>query len=435
MRLRWVLALLGVLCLAAAGVQAADPPRPFRFPEGKSGKGTLRYINRLPVLTVSGTPEDIGTAVGVLAVAPGQKMLDYPEDVLRQYHLHFLWGPLLAAGKHMAQRFPEDFSREMEAMAKSSRVDHDHIIAGNTLFDIKKVLACSASSIEPGHSATGAPIVGRNLDYPSLGYAEEFSLVTVCRPDAAKHAFVSVGFPGLVGCLSGMNDAGLTVSVLEVFQAKVGVKRFDSTGTPYALCYRRLLEECATVKEAAALLATMHRSTMTNLVLADRKSVAVAEVTPTRVVIRDPVCGGLRLYESLLHGRIAAGGAVELLPQQRALQGAWTAWRGSGPVALADVRDGLHAARNDADTLQSMIFEPASLRLHLAIGRCPASAGEMRVLDLAPLFRPALSQARGRKCLPSHRGGEGSGGRCLGPLTSTPLTHDRSPRSTGAGRH
>jgi hypothetical protein len=33
-----------------------------------------------------------------------------------------------------------------------------------------------------------------------------------------------------------------------------------------------------------------------------------------------------------------------------------------------------------------MVFEPAELKLHLAIGACPTSALPMKTLDLSPLF-------------------------------------------------
>ena len=91
------------------------------------------------------------------------------------------------------------------------------------------MVLCSALMVDAGRSETGGPLLGRNLDYPSLGYIHEYSLVTVYRP-RGKHAFVSIGFPGLVGCLSGMNDAGLTVGVLEVFAAREGEGRFDPEG-------------------------------------------------------------------------------------------------------------------------------------------------------------------------------------------------------------
>jgi len=35
-----------------------------------------------------------------------------------------------------------------------------------------------------------------------------------------------------------------------------------------------------------------------------------------------------------------------------------------------------------------MVFEPAALKLHLAIGPAPASALPMKLLELKPLFTP-----------------------------------------------
>jgi hypothetical protein len=34
-----------------------------------------------------------------------------------------------------------------------------------------------------------------------------------------------------------------------------------------------------------------------------------------------------------------------------------------------------------------MVFEPEALRLHLAVGQLPSSAGPLRTLELAELFR------------------------------------------------
>jgi hypothetical protein len=38
-----------------------------------------------------------------------------------------------------------------------------------------------------------------------------------------------------------------------------------------------------------------------------------------------------------------------------------------------------------------MIFEPNTLRLHLAIGEIPASAGPMKTVDLGSFLRPATT--------------------------------------------
>ena len=71
---------LALLCLFPAATQAAEP---FRFPEARDGKAELKYVNGTPVLTVGGTPEEMGRAVGTLAVKPGARVLEYPRDLLR----------------------------------------------------------------------------------------------------------------------------------------------------------------------------------------------------------------------------------------------------------------------------------------------------------------------------------------------------------------
>jgi predicted choloylglycine hydrolase len=359
---------------------------PFCYPEGKYGKSELKYVNGLPVLTVAGTPEEIGSAIGVLAVQPGERMSRYPEDLLRQYHLQLLWRPLLSAGEKVVQRFPDDYHREMEAMARASGLDRDRFVMGNTLFDLKKVVACSALLVEPQRSATGGPLLGRNLDYPSLGYAQEYSLVTIYRPRGAKHAFASIGFPGLVGCLSGINDAGLSLAILEAVQIKVTRRWFESAGTPYALCYRRLLEECSTIDEAKSLLEGMRRMTITNLVIADRQSIAVFEVTPDQVLVRRPEQGTCICTNHFC--------TEELRPLVRLnLDRTYDRYRTLESMArlreklgLGHLHRALHTVSDKDETMQTMIFEPARLRLHLAIGNCPASATELKVLDLAPFF-------------------------------------------------
>jgi hypothetical protein len=376
-------ALLAACVLAAPGQTAP----PFRYPEGTQGQAALRYVNGLPVLLVAGTPEEIGTAAGALAVRPGERMLSYPDDLLRHFHVPFLRGAFARAGDEMVRHFPADYRAELEALARGAGVERDRVVVGNTLFDLKKVLACSALLVEPGRSATGGPLLGRNLDYPSLGYAHEYSLVTVCRPAGARHPFASVGFPGLVGCLSGMNDAGLALAVLEVFHVRVDQKKFDPSGLPYALCYRRLLEECATIAEAKELLEQLPRTATTNLVVADREGVAVFEVTPRHVLVRRPEGGTCVCTNHFCTPELRPFVRLDTyrtLDRYEALERAAARHERLG---LTEVQEGLDAASQGDHTLQTMVFEPGRLRLHLAVGTCPASAGPFRRLDLGPLFQ------------------------------------------------
>ena len=55
---------------------------------------------------------------------------------------------------------------------------------------------------------------------------------------------------------------------------------------------------------------------------------------------------------------------------------------------VSDVAKKLDEVNMGGLTVQTMIFEPATLKLHLAIGSCPASGLPMKELDLKPLFKP-----------------------------------------------
>jgi hypothetical protein len=373
--------LFALLLLIPLQAQAEER---FNYPEGRHGNGEMRYRNGLPVLTVEGTPEEIGEQIAALAVKPARRLMGYPRDILKEYWSSTAWRAFLNVGRKMLPQFPADHRREFDALIKGG-VDADALLAANTLFDIKRVFACSTLIVEPGRSATGTPLFGRNLDFPTLGYLQDYSLVTIYR-SRGKHSFASVGFPGLVGCLSGMNDAGLCLAVLEVYSSKDDSPRFDGTGTPYALCYRRILEECSTIAEAEALLRSMKRTTRTNLAICDRRGGAVFEVTSSSLVVRratDGFCPCTNHFCTKELATLLDGKPREACDRFELLE---RCGRAKKIFGLDDLVDCLDAVNQGDHTLQTMIFEPASLRLHLAIGSCPSSALKMKTLDLAPLL-------------------------------------------------
>jgi hypothetical protein len=379
-----------LVCLfVPALVPAAEP---FRYTEGTHGPAELRYVNGLPVLTVAGTPEEIGAQIGALTGPELKRLVKFPHDLLSRIGLGVMMSPLTKISNSMWPQFPPDCRRELDAMVKQTGLDRDQAVLGNTVFDILKIAGCSTFVVEPARSATGGPLFGRNLDYPTLGFLHKYSLVTVYRPQG-KHAFVSVGFPGMIGCISGMNDAGLAVATLEVYAARDGSPKLDVTGTPYALCYRRILEECTTVAEAERLLRSVKRTTMNNLAVCDRQGGVVFEITPKSVAVRGPQDG---VCACTNHFRTEALATVKPSKCRRyaalvadSAPAAGADGQPTGPAKLdrRDVARKLNAVHQGDETLQTMIFEPATLKLHLAIGETPSSALPMKTLDLAPFFK------------------------------------------------
>jgi isopenicillin-N N-acyltransferase-like protein len=389
-------ALLCWLVLLSAGSAQAAETKPFRFPAGKLDSGAeLKFINHVPVLTVAGNPDEIGSAIGALALKPGARVLEYPRDLLELHKGKLFWGLFLKTGKGMFKSFPEDNKKELEAIAKAAKAERDLVIAGNTFFDIAKMFTCSALLVEKDKSATGGPLLGRNLDYPSLGYTHHYSLVTVYRPKG-KLAFVSVGFPGLVGVLSGMNESGLALGVLEVFGAKGSDPSFDAKGTPYGLCLRRVLEQARTIDEAKKVLEEMRRTTTINVAIADCREVAVFEITPKKVVKRSSRAGYCMATNHF--------NCPELKPDnppnvQRSLERyarLEEAGKDGEKMDVAKLGKHLDAVNLGTHTLQTMIFEPATLKLHISIGKAPASKGPLRTIALKELLRAGVLIPGGR---------------------------------------
>lgn len=367
------------VCLASSSAVFAEDAPAFQYQQGRFEKGELQLRNGLPVLTMAGTAAEIGRQEAALTTQAAIGLVSYPRDMAKRFGREDIWVRLMAISQSLVPQFPAEYLAELDAFAAKSGVNRDLLLGANTMVDsYRGSFGCSSVMVEPQRSATGGPLFGRNLDFFTQGTLQLYSLVKVYRPQG-KRAFVSIGFPGMLGCLSGMNDAGLALAVHEVFVSRDGSPMFNPKGVPYTLIFRRIMEECSTIAEAEKLLRSVERTTLLSLALCDRTTCAVAELTPRSVEMRGPEDG---VCACANHFRTEALATIRLSPRYRTL----TRIKESPVIGTADIAKKLHEVNAGPRTLQTMVFEPAVLRLHLAIGSCPSSALPLKELDLAPLF-------------------------------------------------
>jgi hypothetical protein len=183
-----------------------------------------------------------------------------------------------------------------------------------------------------------------------------------------------------------MNDAGLALATHEVYLSRDAAPMLNPKGVPYALLFRRILEECATIDEAVALLKSVERTTYFNLALCDEKGCAVAEVTPRSVVVRrgeEGICVCTNHFRTDPLAVFTWCSRYTTLLKSKSI----------GKIGLADVAKKLDEVHQGRMTFQTMVFEPKTLRLHLAIGTCPSSSLPLKTIELAPLLKPSAKPA------------------------------------------
>ena len=370
--------------IPAQAVAGQDTPAEANAPvfrPGRSGKGQLRFVNEVAVLSVEGSPEEIGRQQAELIGAAANQLAQYPQEFFKRLGKQEQWETVVQRARALAENIPERHRAEMMAFAEHTNGDRQLGLVANVLPDMyRSVFACSSLIVTAQRSATGEPLFGRNLDFFTLGVLDRYSLVTVYRPKG-KNAFAAVGFPGLFGVFSGINEHGLALAVHEVLLARDGSAMFDPKGVPYSFCFRRILEECRSVEEAEKLLLDTPRTTRLNLAVCDRKSAAVIEMTPKTVATRRDEAGicictnhfRTKQLETLFFCR-----RYLTLSQAKQME----------KLSLDDVAKKLDQVNQGALTVQTMVFEPQRLRLHLAAGSCPSSALPLKLVELKPLFSP-----------------------------------------------
>src|SRR6516225_6865693 len=116
-----------------------------------------------------------------------------------------------------------------------------------------------------------------------------------------------------------------------------------------------------------------------NLAICDKNGCAVLELTTKSVVVRRPEKG---LCPCTNHFRSEELCTDKTCRRYDALSKGFDMEK----LDRGDIAKLLDSANQGEHTLQTMIFEPTALKLHLAIGKCPTSALPLKELDLKPLL-------------------------------------------------
>jgi len=149
----------------------------------------------------------------------------------------------------------------------------DHPLVGCTSF------AAWGAATQDGHL-----LIGRNFDFDALRSFDQFKIVIHVKPSEGL-SFLSVAWPGLIGVVSGINEARIAISV-NAAQSK-DVRR---VGTPVSLVMREVMQRASTLEEAIEIIRRHQVFVSDSYLVADGKTgqAVVVEKTPLRTAVRRP---------------------------------------------------------------------------------------------------------------------------------------------------
>lgn len=184
--------------------------------------GSLEEVDGQRVLRVWGTPREMGHAQGVL-------LRESIIDVLEGYALDVITPSQLDAASTLygtIATIPPSIREEADGIVEGMKASGGARIEslGRDLTGVDllvmgamtDLVAIGCSSLSAWGASTeaslqGDPMVVRNLDWSDEPALVRNQLVVVYQPeDASRQPVVSVSFAGYLGCLSCMNEAGVT---------------------------------------------------------------------------------------------------------------------------------------------------------------------------------------------------------------------------------
>jgi len=392
---------------------------------GADRTGKLLNVDGVRVLRVWGTSQDRGFAHGYHFADEIVSLLDsfIASGGLKTGGLDFETG-LIPFTKRMT--VPFEYEQELMGLragivarlgepptvaALGRKLTYDDLLAMNCIADVAAA-GCSSFAAWGPLTEGGNTVAGRNLDWPRIDalFGRQVVVVYEARENPAALGWVSVTWPGLIGCYTGMNSESVTVSVHDVR----GVAPMTDHGfTPRTLTLRDAIEAAraeSAARDISKILSARVSLVGNNVPVAMASSVVA---TPPSVVFeydgRTALDGGVTMrvaespgYQLCTNHYVKRGEPVacrrydamrrrlESISAAGSYVGIGEAWSVLADAAMGGTNPG------ELTTYTSVIFEPDHRRMHVAFGEPgrPAPLCKRVTLDVTELLKFTVAPSR-----------------------------------------
>jgi hypothetical protein len=404
--------LAGLLLLHLTGCsflpwgQTKTEPRP----------GKLVWAGDLPVLHLYGTPYEMGHQHGsLLKVQVRASVRNAMQFIDTHVDLPVLGGWLARktldrAWAKMKPHVPRRYLEELRGLSDGAGIPMRTL---ERIHALPELTSTTCSSFAAFGSATeqGRLIQIRNLDWAIKSNVQEHAALLVYHPQDQK-SFVSVGWLGFIGVISGISEEGISV-------AEIGAETVDISldGVPMPFLLRQVLEESGNLQNAVRLVQDAPRTVGYNYLFADaqkRQAVAI-ETTRTHAAVfwqeqRSSSAYEVHVPNTLFRSDFALDRSIRELqlackghPGEPGLESPEdsSAYRvrylGQGQLLMKfqgqidpELAMVIAAAIAPSSNMQSVVYAYPELWFANAVGAVPAAEQSYRSVDLEELFSEVL---------------------------------------------
>lgn len=201
------------------------------------GKGVLIEKDGQRVLLLKGSPFEMGYQHGKLLKEDIKKLVEttlIASFVAKPGEIEKAW-------ERNKPFIPERYLEEMKGLAAGSGVPLEKIQLANSFSEL---FHCSGIVLFGKATKNGEMYHARILDYMTAAGFQDHAVVMIFQPDGGYSSFITAGFAGLLGSVTGMNDKQIAIGEM----GGGGVGKWD--GTPMMFLFRRALEESSGLEEA-----------------------------------------------------------------------------------------------------------------------------------------------------------------------------------------
>jgi len=191
----------------------------------------------------------------------------------------------------MKDNFPKKPPRGNGSGSRGSDRDENRLYFANTVADLSSGLGCSTVVVEKERSKTGAPALRPQLRLAADESIAEHTLIVVYKGEG-KRAFAAITVTPIEGVISGMNDAGLSLTINEISLKKSKDKAaFNWNGTRCCCLSAACSKSAPRWPRPRSCCAACSATTSCCLTLCDKDGGAVFEITPKNWKVRPPENG------------------------------------------------------------------------------------------------------------------------------------------------